>query len=293
MTKIYKNNITNSLFKDIVTPEEVFISNDDINPVTFYVNVQPDYFEIKCSYLGEDPIEFNSDSSVKPKTYSSKIYFWHKINLTDLMSKNSMCDNSLWHINYNDLYSHHSIEDSTPSVMVLNPLQIQDQFALTYINKGNSFGKTFTDGILYQIFVPYTEGSNMTDFSYRINIDATQYGVNHKTIPIVFDPASPAINSIQETTVKPIDLISPITLTGPDTVSANSSIEISVQTTPGISYVYLEQVHGILPLVKVPITNGTGTFKVLTNGMSTGDELQVKAGFRKWNHVTAYTKTIS
>jgi hypothetical protein len=293
MTKIYKNIVTNSLYEDLITPTDAVVSDSNINPITFYVDVQPSYFEIKCSYLKE-VIGVNEDGSPAEPTYPEEIYFWHKIELADFIAKKSMCDNSLWTVRHDDFYSH-SITSDTGVVgpITVNPLQIQDQFASTYLNKGNFFDKSNNQSAIYQIFVPYTEGANMTDFTYRINIDETPYTATGKTIPVVIDPSSPAKNAIQTGSAKPIDLISPITLTGPSTISADSTATITVETTPGVSFVYLDQVHGILPLVKVPLTNGTGSFKVVTLGMSAGDEVEIKAGFRKWNNVTAYTKTIS
>jgi hypothetical protein len=200
----------------------------------------------------------------------------------------------MWTVRLDSLYSQYvALEDGTIGPISVNPLQIQDQFASTYINKGNFFDKANNGSSLYQIFVPFTEGADMTNFSYRIMVDGTQYGPVGKTLPFEFDPTSPAINDVQSEPVRPIDLISPITMTGPSTANADSSITVNFETTPGVSYIYLEQVHGMLPLVKVPVTNGTGSFKVLTLGMSSGDEIEVKAGFRKWNHVSSYTKTIS
>jgi hypothetical protein len=293
MTKIYKNLYTNDLYRKVVTPTAVLTETtppSDINPIKFYVDVQDDYFEIKCTIM-EETIPLNEDGTAGEPTYAEKIYFWHKITLNSILEKNSVSDNSLWSVKYSDLFSH-VVQDQNGNFLPIELAspQIHDQFASTFENKANSTSKLNLD-VLYDIFVPFTQGATMKDFTYRLALDNTDY--NGKKIPFVIDPTSPALSSVQTGSIRGVDLISPITVTGPETITAESTVTINVETTPGISFVYLEQVHGILPLVKVPVTNGTASFKVLTLGMSAGDEVNVKIGFKKWNNVVEYTKTIS
>jgi hypothetical protein len=295
MAKIYKQPVANELYKDYVTPLSIIgeMSQADINPLTLYVNVQPDFFEIKLTYV-EEILTFNSEGAPIASTFTPSIVFWNKVKLSELTSKNSFCDNSLWTVKLSDMFARKTVSNTGEiSVRELVSTQIRDQFSNTFINKGNSVNKDDTSDYLYQIFVPFTDGANMTDFTYKVFVDTTFYGIDAKNIPLVIDPSSPSKDIIQDGTIRPIELITPITVTGPDTIAADSSVTVNFETTPGVSFVYLEQVHGILPRVKVPVVNGTGSFKVLTTGMSTGDEIQVKVGFRKWNNVVQYTKTIS
>jgi hypothetical protein len=59
-------------------------------------------------------------------------------------------------------------------------------------------------------------------------------------------------------------------------------ITVDFTTDDDIDFIYLEQVHGQLPRVKVPVTNKTGSFKIITTGMISGDEVEVKLGHRYW-----------
>ena len=295
MAKIYKQLVGNELYKDYVTPLSIIGENthDDINPLTLYVNVQPEFFEIKLTYL-EETITFDSEGAPSGSTFAPSIIFWNKINLNQLTSKNSFCDNSLWTIKLSDMFSTKNISDTGEiSPAELLSFQIHDQFSETFINKGNSANKDNVSDYLYQIFVPFTNNADMTEFTYKIFVDSSVYGIDKKTIPLVIDESSPAKTIIQTESIKNSELITPITVTGPDTISPDSSITVNFQTTPGVSFVYLEQVHGILPQLKVPVSNGNGSFKVLTTGMEAGDDIQVKIGFKKYNNVTQYTKTIS
>lgn len=48
----------------------------------------------------------------------------------------------------------------------------------------------------------------------------------------------------------------------------------------GKTEVVLEATGGYLPLRRLPLTDGTRRFKVLTDGLETGDEIKIKAGWR-------------
>jgi hypothetical protein len=295
MTKIYTKSFHTPLYKSAVTPTEKVngkledVSSVNINPITLWWNVTQDYFEIKAIYLEETSL--NPDGSFSENLlYVQKPFFWHKINITALKSKTGFTDHTMWSVKYSDLYHQFSITtDGVTSAADIDAVQINDVFSETLLNKSNYATKETALNTLYQIFVPYSNNSDMTSFTYRMMLDEYNYGGS--TIPYVIDPtASPAADNTPNAVR---DLIQPITFSGPTTLAAGSTATVTVNATPGISYVYLEQVHGILPKVKVPLTNGVGTFNVVTTGMSAGDQIEVKAGYKKWTNASTYTLTLS
>jgi len=85
-------------------------------------------------------------------------------------------------------------------------------------------------------------------------------------------------------------LLPEITVTS-STVSGEI-ITVNFTTDSKISNIYLVQDSGYLPKTKIPVTNGAGTFKVVTTGMDTGDVVKVKMGFRYWVSRNDFTKTL-
>lgn len=293
MTTIYKYKVTNGCFKTLV-PQASYIPNEDpslpstveqpdIPDVTLYLDVTADYFEARASYneiISLPDAEGNLVESSQPREL-----YWVKLSLDTLKSKISLADQSLWSVHIDDLYT---VTDHNAATEI-TPFQIFDVFGNTIDTKGQY--ADINKNEIFQIFVPFINGATMLDFDIRLTVDETGY--NGKSINYVVDPASPAKNLLVEQGKKPAEFISQITATGPATISANSSAIINISTLPGISAVYLEQVHGILPQVKIPLTNGQGSFTVLTLGMAAGDEVQVKLGYKKWINGNMYKKVIS
>ena len=63
-------------------------------------------------------------------------------------------------------------------------------------------------------------------------------------------------------------------------------------TSDKVNFIYLVQDGGYLPKLKIPVTNGSGSFKVVTTGMDSGDVVRVKMGFRYWVNRNTFTKTL-
>jgi hypothetical protein len=86
------------------------------------------------------------------------------------------------------------------------------------------------------------------------------------------------------------DLIPEIVVTS-STVSGDV-VTVNFTTDSKISKIYLVQNSGYLPKVEVPVTNGAGTFKVVTTGMDPGDEVIVKMGYKYFINRSTFTKTL-
>lgn len=293
MTTIYKYKVTNGCFKAVV-PEAVVIPNEDpslpseidqpdIPEVTLYLNVTEQLFEVRARY--EEVIYVpDAEGNITYGTQTKDLY-WVKLSLDTLKSKISLADQSLWSVHIDDLYT--TTDHDSPTD--ITAFQVFDVFGNAIDTKGQY--SDINKNEIFQVFVPFVEGATMLDFDIRLTIDETVY--NGKSISYKVDPASPSKNLLVDQSKRPSEFVAPITATGPATISANSSAVVNVSTLPGISAVYLEQVHGILPQVKIPLTNGQGSFTVLTLGMVAGDEVQVKLGFKKWINGTMYKKVIS
>jgi hypothetical protein len=63
-------------------------------------------------------------------------------------------------------------------------------------------------------------------------------------------------------------------------------------TSDKVDFIYLVQDSGYLPKLKIPVTNGSGSFKVVTTGMNSGDLVRVKMGFKYWVNRNTFTKTL-
>jgi hypothetical protein len=278
MTTIYKIS-TPQLFQELVPPAiqgevidldtPVEVTQPDIPPVSVYVDVQPEYFEIKV---------YND----------IKTLYWHKVPLSAFLAVNNkgFVDQSLWSVSRDDMFS--NVGDN--EAMEVHAAQLYDVFAETFNSKFRSGSRNE----YYQIFVPFTQGADMTDFQYRIALDTFDY--YGKTIEYVIDPTSPSKDSVVETPLVPGSINLNALATIQTTTNATSlvedetnSVEVTVTTLNGISTVYLEQVRGILNTTRVPITNGVGKFKIMSLGLSAGDVAEVKLGFKKWTNRSTFT----
>lgn len=77
------------------------------------------------------------------------------------------------------------------------------------------------------------------------------------------------------------------------TYTAGDTINITVTTDPFIDYVYVENVVGLLDKTKVKLTNGVGSFSILTSSLSSGDEVEAKIGFKKYTGATKFKTILS
>jgi hypothetical protein len=304
MTKIYKTETPRASQYEIVKAnllEKVDglytgdVSNLELPVIKLYVDVQPSYFEIKMSYdITTTSVVVPSDPEGTEPVSETKTYYllWHRVDLTSILNNTGASDQTLWAVSDNvKLVTgeyHKYTEEGLPTYWPINSSELVDILSGTIVSKPSvvlSSSSPASDAN-YTIFVPYLTGLDMTQCVYKIQLNQ---GLTYE-----IDPTSPALASIIEDNIKVADLIAPITVTGPSVVNPDSTIVVQVSTTPGIYAVYLEQVNGILPKVKVLLdSSGNGSFKVLTSGMDIGETVSVKVGFKQWANKVTYTKTIS
>jgi hypothetical protein len=119
----------------------------------------------------------------------------------------------------------------------------------------------------------------------RNNIAITPQGDHRVTVTgnLTKHPADPTVLMV-DTLLPEITVIS-------STVSGDI-ITVNFTTDSKINNIFLVQSDGYLPKLKIPVTNGAGSFKVVTTGMDTGDIVRVKMGFKYWVNRTEFTKTL-
>jgi hypothetical protein len=86
-------------------------------------------------------------------------------------------------------------------------------------------------------------------------------------------------------------ITSTTTVTSP---SVGDAIPVTVTCADtSVSKLYLDQVVGVLDKLQVDLTNGVGTFTILTNTLSAGETVKVKIGHKKYSSVNIFTKTLA
>jgi hypothetical protein len=261
--------------------------------ISVYVDLTPDYFEIKMSYQKVTPSTVEGEQPTTETCY----LVWHKIMLSILTQEQGIADQTAWSYAYSSSVEYPDAtpvigkvkwnEDPTPKAYELLTTDLIDLFGVTYNTKPsfllNRTHPSFKS--VYNIFVPFVKNATMLDFEYRIK---TQDGLVYE-----IDPTSPSKDILTFSNDQVKDSIASITLNGPDTLSPDSSGEVTVTTLPQIDAIYIETVHGQVNPLKVKLTNGVGKFNAITTGMISGDVFEAKVGFKKWTNKIRYTKTVS
>jgi hypothetical protein len=90
------------------------------------------------------------------------------------------------------------------------------------------------------------------------------------------------------------DLMSTISATSQQTtVTAGDDITVNITCGDDIETVYLEPITGYLPKTRVNITNKTGSFVIKTDGLTSGDIVSVKLGYKYFTGAAVFTKTLA
>lgn len=232
------------------------------------------------------------DSALEPKSYSIKIdpvyinivvmnaadsepeTISFKIKKTDITESLVFAEQTLWAID-NDGISNLNSQN------VLESKYIIPIFPNTYNTKNTPTG--FFGNSLFTIFCPT---KNLDDIIFRIGV-ATE---NSETV--FSGNTDEEITFIDAATYK--DLISPITVsTSQTTVSAGDTITVNVTCRDNVGTVYLEPIVGSLPKTRVNINNKTGSFKIDTTGLVSGDIVSIKLGYKYFTGVTVFNKTLA
>ncbi len=266
--------------KNLFTAEKIVFPGKT-GKIKYWVAATNEQIEIKV-YSNE-----SVGNEENPET-ADVVILWDIIKLSELQKKPGFVDQTLWTRVSTDVLQ---VQSDAEQPYVYYPLQLHesaliDVFGETLITKP----KTLTNpssthaAALYTIFVP--DSSDFTSCIIRLMFDA-KYEAG-------FEVEGPSASSFVDEHVNFEDLVAPITLSSTQTtVSTESSITVNVTTAPYIDEIFLEQVYGILNKARVKLTNGQGTFNILTDGLQPGEEIRVKAGHKKWTGIATFSKQIS
>lgn len=298
MTKIYLLKNSNNNHHDAVIPkttevgleDNVAIAKENAPTISVYVDVQPAYFEIKMSYDETTVISGVTDQETgitSPNvTLTEKKYLvWQKLPISVLQNITGFNDQTGWSVD--DRTVKLDFSNDSPTARILGDYDLVDIFSTTLISKPSSLSTRQSPHYQssWSLFVPFVKDAVMTDFVYRLKFDI---GLNY-----VIDPSSPSKLDIIDGEPAFKDLIAPITVTNPQTLTADSVAQVNVSTLPGIDSLYIEPIVGQVNKTKVTLNNGVGSFNIITAGLSAGEIVEVKLGYKKWSNVIKYTQTIA
>lgn len=84
------------------------------------------------------------------------------------------------------------------------------------------------------------------------------------------------------------------TTTQQSVVTAGDTIIVNVSSSDNtLDMVFLEPITGIVDRTRVKLTNGVGSFNILTSSLQAADVAEVKVNFKQFTGVARFTKTIS
>ena len=204
-----------------------------------------------------------------------------KLDLDVLKSNSRFCSQSMWAFNDKRGVSLYTVE-SFDLVSILDFTKLEKTNTISRKGDGRS-------EIPFRIFVDSKDG-DFTTFSYlAANPDPTiGEDIGHTTTVITNVGTPPAAGY---TPWK--NIIAPITLsTTQSSVQVGDIIKVDVSSDAYIDTVYLEQITGVIDRTVVPLTNGVGSFNILTDTLSSGATIKVKAGHKLFSGVSAFTKTL-
>ena len=217
-----------------------------------------------------------------------------KINLNDLKSNNSFADQTYWSIDDNVFV--HAVPTEPFPISYLNLVPLLDNTITSKRSAITLRDVDKHDELPFIFFVDSVNG-DFTTFSY-----------------FALTPADNSLMSIQDEVPTPEHTVS-IEVNSPHThentapgwkssfsaitaTSANSSaaagdvVNVTVTTDTNLSKVYLEPIIGILDRTEVHLTNGSGSFNILTSTLTAGETATVKIGHKKFSNVTKFTQVL-
>jgi len=78
------------------------------------------------------------------------------------------------------------------------------------------------------------------------------------------------------------------------TPAVGDTINVTVNSSDtSLDMVYVEPIVGIVDKTRVKLTNGIGSFNILTSSLESGDVVDVKLNFKHYTGVARFTKTLS
>jgi len=249
-------------------PNIAFSDSEQVSSFQHWVKIEPELLEYKLINTE------NTETIVHIKLALSELQGSNRFYSGTLFSfKNSAIkkDGSLVNLTSSDLTS--LLQSSLPTK--------SEQIYTATINSESSV-------LPFRIFVP-TASSDFTECKYTVGMP--EIGEQYHTVTVETNNTA----TYDDTPTLWKSLFDQITLsTTQSSVSVGDNLVVNVQAAnTDLDYVYLEQVCGVLDRTKVSLVNGSGSFTVLTDTLSSGDVVEVKYGYKLYTGLGTFTKTIS
>lgn len=157
------------------------------------------------------------------------------------------------------------------------------------LDKKPSLAQKADDSTIYfspvRIFIPNKNG-DFTTFDYSLYNEVGGFQIN-------VEVNSPNTVSTELKSWK--DLFSIITVTTQQSViTAGDTITVNVSSSDEtLDMVFLEPIVGVVDRTRVKLTNGNGSFNILTSSLQAGDVAEVKVNFKQYTGVARFTKTLA
>lgn len=261
MTKVYKQILANNRFTNFATESAEF----------------EHHFDITANNLN---YQFKVNSEVKYNI---------SLSLDELQAFNGFCSQN-W-IGFSGQLNHIPVSSENN---VLNSECLVSLLDVT-VDQKRSFLQTYNDaGLSFDIpvkFFVHSADDDFTKFDYSVQWPSEEFGDSEieNTITVTGDVELVATKKPWKEFFSSISVAS-----DKQTYTAGEPIEVTVTASDtNLDYIYAESVVGVIDKTKIQLTNGVGSFSILTSSLSAGDTVEVKLGFKKYTNKTTFTKTLS
>jgi hypothetical protein len=214
------------------------------------------------------------------------------VSLDDIKSNLNFADQTLWGVS--DTFSQQNetrVDKSQTQVVPAS--EIQNIFAKTLSDKSKAiFSPIIGISIPFGIFVPSID-STIDDCVVILSEFPDNSVEDGVTLTNTNDTPVAVINVPNDQFYA--DLIAGITVTAsPASPAAGDDITLSVTCSdPTVKYVYVEPRSGIVNKTKIAMNEGVGSVIVKTGDLVSGDEVEIKLGYKFYTGVYKYLVTLA
>jgi len=305
MSKITKFNISRENFPEYFYSTEEGISKD-AHEFTHTLDITDTVMEYKLSRkkMGDETADV--------------IFYDIKLNIDLIKNHNLLTDQSYFTVKRTNLTGYPNNVEETNNLFkpidlvqteLFNSLSLLSIFDKTYAVRPTSLITPWLESdkpymFPLRIFVPHAAASFDECTFHVLTTNSSTKGellnVEDNIVPLINTDIWNIVTDTTKHTV--IDsatsyktffapITSNTTVTSP-TVGDAIPVTVTCADT-SISKLYLDQVVGLLDKMQVELTNGVGTFTVLTNTLSAGETVKVKIGHKKYSSINIFTKTLA
>jgi hypothetical protein len=229
-----------------------------------------------------------------------RIYLNVKLPFSDIQKHKDFSDQSLWEFKIDGFLGDILTQEAQDTPVVATMDQITNVFQKTLYNKSDYVFHPAEWNGPFKLFVP-SINSSLSDCTFIVRttndvVNPEENQTNTFTTTFTGPDGSTATVSVASDTRGLNGQIWKQHLSIPqvdssEVVDGQINVQISVADT-SVTKVYLEQQVGIINKSKVDLVNGVGSFSVSTAGLTTGDTVRVRLGYKFTTNLNEFTYTI-